>query len=94
MAIPGDVPDAVSRTVVDPRALPAGWRRYPGPEALAELGTRWAARGHTALLLVPSALVPEERNVFLNPAHPDTRLVRIGRPQRFGFDARMWKGRS
>jgi len=35
----------------------------------------WLAQGSTALLAVPSAIVPETFNVLLNPAHPDA--VRI-----------------
>lgn len=90
VAIAADVPDAVSRRDVRVDALPAGWRSYPAPEALADLGTRWVGEGETALLVVPSAVIPRESNYLLNPRHPDFRSVRIGRPERFTFDRRLW----
>jgi RES domain-containing protein len=43
------------------------------------------------VLVVPSAIVPQERNVLLNPAHRDFRVIRRGAPEPFSFDPRMWK---
>ena len=91
VAIPADVPDGVSRTRIEIRALPRHWRRYPAPEALAELGTRWADEGRTAMLVVPSAIVPAESNYLLNPRHADFVKIRVGSPEPFSFDPRMWK---
>jgi RES domain-containing protein len=39
------------------------------------IGDIWLTQGVTALLMVPSAIVPETFNVLVNPAHPD--VVRI-----------------
>jgi RES domain-containing protein len=39
--------------------------------------------------VVPSVIVPQERNVLLNPAHPDFRRIRLGAPEPFSFDPRM-----
>ncbi len=67
------------------------WRDDPAPERLAELGTRWLREGKTAVLAVPSAVIPREGNYLLNPLHSAFRNARIGRPERFAFDPRMWK---
>jgi RES domain-containing protein len=56
---------------------------------LADLGTAWARKGTTAVLAVPSAIVPRERHYLLNPAHPDFVRVRVGRPEPFTLDPRM-----
>ena len=71
--------------------LPAGWRNYPAPEALKDLGTAWARGGETAALWVPSAVIPRERNLLLNPRHPDFGRIRILPAEPFSFDPRMWK---
>lgn len=92
MAIPADLPDRVSRRSVDPSDLPPNWRTYPAPEALADIGTTWARARETAVLVVPSVVVPHERNYLLNPAHPAFSAIRVGTPESFAFDARMWKG--
>jgi RES domain-containing protein len=53
------------------------------------VGDAWlAARTHAALS-VPSVLVPQERNLLLDPAHPRFSEVRIGAPQPFRFDDRL-----
>jgi RES domain-containing protein len=89
--IAADLPEDLAVTPLDPAELPRGWRRYPAPESLAEIGTRWAEAAKTAVLAVPSAVVPEERNYLLNPAHPDFRRTSVGKPEPFSLDARMWK---
>ena len=89
--IPADMPEDVAIRQVAARALPRNWRDFPAPEALQDLGTTWARRGATAVLGVPSAVVPHERNYLLNPAHPDFRRVRVHAPEPFSFDPRLWK---
>lgn len=89
--IPADIPDEVSRREIAAATLPPTWRRYPGPGHLADLGTAWVRAGTTAVLVVPSAIVPQERNVLLNPGHRDFRGIRLGTPEPFSFDPRMWK---
>ena len=91
VSIAADVPDALSSESLEARALPRNWRRYPAPEALAELGTRWVREGKTAVLAVPSVVVPQERNYLLNPAHADFKRVLVGKPDPFSLDLRMWK---
>jgi RES domain-containing protein len=91
VAIPVDVPDALSVETIKIASLPKDWRRYPAPEALKNIGTAWAAKASTAILAVPSALIPEERNYLLNPKHRDFKRLRIHKPIPFRFDPRMWK---
>lgn len=71
--------------------LPSAWRRYPAPEGLQDLGTRWLLGEQSAVLSVPSAVVPVERNFLLNPAHQDFAQILPHEPQPFRFDPRMWK---
>ena len=78
-------------TSVDLHDLPDDWRRYPPPPALTAFGERWLRASKTAVLSVPSVVIPHERNFILNPAHEDFASFRIGRPEPFGFDPRMWK---
>lgn len=91
VAIPADIPDSVRLDTVRIDGLLRGWRRYPAPEALKDIGTAWVTKGSTAVLAVPSAVIPEERNYLLNPAHRDFKRIRIRKPVPFHFDSRMWK---
>ncbi len=56
-----------------------------------ELGTSWARSARSIGLSVPSAIVPEERNVVLNPSHRSWRHVRLEVARDFTFDPRMYK---
>lgn len=91
VAMPAEIPDDVRIQQITIRDLPRNWRDAPAPEALRDLGTAWVSRGATAVLAVPSAVIPKEWNYLLNPAHPDFRRIRMGGPEPFRFDPRMWK---
>ena len=91
VAIPAEIPDSVALTRIDPSDLPRSWRRAPAPESLARVGTDWVTAGTTAVLCVPSALVPRERNVLLNPRHADFAKIRIGAAEPFSFDPRLMR---
>ena len=87
-SIPARFDDALVE-VVAARSLPASWRDYPAPSALQQIGDRWAAEGRSAVLRVPSVIVPAEVNYLLNPGHRDFATIAIGRPSRFQFDRRL-----
>lgn len=85
-----DVPDDVSRTTITVRRLPGTWRKTPAPAALAASGDRFASRRRDAILIVPSALAPDESNWLLNPQHRDFQRIRIHRPEPFAYDSRFF----
>ena len=89
VAVPADIPDAVAVGQARATDLPRGWRSIPAPAALAELGRRWAEARDTAVLAVPSAVIPHELNYLLNPHHPHFKRIRVGRPEPFTFDPRL-----
>ncbi len=91
VAIRAELPDAVAVERVEASALPKDWRRYPGPVALKDRGSAWAASGRSVALLVPSAVTPIENNIVLNPRHPDIAALAHGKPGPFEFDRRMWR---
>jgi RES domain-containing protein len=91
VAVPAGIPDGVSLAEVEGSTLPANWRAYPAPDRLADLGSAWAASNRSAVLVVPSAVIPAERNYVLSPGHPEFRAIRVGTAQPFAFDPRMWK---
>jgi len=91
ISILGTLPGDVSVRELRESDLPAHWRTYPGPAELQAMGTAWLAERRTAVLIVPSAINPLERNLLLkNPRHPDMNRLRVepGRP--FQFDPRLF----
>jgi len=69
--------------------LPRHWRTAPGLEVTQRIGDEWLASGRSLALAVPSAIVPEEWNYLLNPAHPRFGSLRFGRPVPFLLDPRL-----
>jgi RES domain-containing protein len=84
-----DLPPHVSSETIDPTSLPKRWSAVPAPRALQRLGTAWLTALRSAALVVPSAIIPIERNVLLNPQHPDSVHVRIVARAPFTFDTRL-----
>lgn len=70
-------------------ALPNDWRAEPPPLSTRRLGDAWARALRSAILAVPSVIIPGETNYLLNPAHPDFRKIAIGQPAGFAFDPRL-----
>ncbi len=91
IAIPADIPDHLGVDNVEVANLPRNWRAYPAPEALKGIATEWINKASTAVLGVPSAVIPSEWNYLLNPRHADFGRIRIQNSLPFEFDARMWK---
>lgn len=69
--------------------LPADWRESPPGSSTRQIGDAWVADEVSAVLRVPSAIVPQEYNYLLNPGHPDFDRIRIGPPQDLPLDPRL-----
>ena len=83
-----EVPDEDVRTVAD-QELPPSWRARPVSLEARSLGDGWISRSVSVALSVPSVVVPLERNLLLNPAHPRFATVSISEPLLFTFDDRL-----
>jgi RES domain-containing protein len=91
VAVPAYIPDGLAVSSVATARLPKNWRAAPAPRALGRMGTAWAREGKTAVLAVPSAVIPQERNYLLNPVHLLFPRIQIGVAEPFAFDPRIWK---
>lgn len=74
---------------LEPVALPSDWKMEPPPLSTRQLGDDWARSSRSAILAVPSVIIPDETNYLLNPTHPDFRKIAIGQPADFAFDPRL-----
>lgn len=69
--------------------LPPGWDAPSGSVAARAFGRGWRTEGRSAVLRVPSVLVPDDFNFLLNPHHPRFSQIRIGDPIAFAWDPRF-----
>ena len=70
--------------------LPKDWQREPPPVSLQRLGDQWVKAGDSLILAVPSAIVPNELNLLLNPRHPDFTKIDIHTATDLTLDRRLF----
>lgn len=74
------------------KTLPDGWRAWPWSMRTQAIGSAWVARGDTVALRVPSAVVPRERNLLVDAAHPEFARVSVEGPLALDVDGRLVDG--
>ena len=86
-----EAPDQVEVTRIPMASLPRTWR----DDLLLTRGKgdEWLSTGQSALLEVPSAILPETFNLLLNPRHPDAERVDVLWHEPFPYDRRFFKGK-
>jgi RES domain-containing protein len=89
-----EAPDALKQASVEPKQLP-GWAEAD-MIASRRAGDAWLDGAKTAVLRVPSVVFDVERNVLINPDHPDFRRIRLVGIEPVPWDERLFseKGRS
>lgn len=92
--IPAQLPETLSITSVGVADLAADWRLINRRDALQRIGRDWLAQGRSAVLAVPSAVLPAERNYLLNPRHPDFAKIIMGEPEALETDLRLMRNLS
>jgi len=91
VSVDAEIPDNLPRESIPIGNLPSAWKDSPPPDQLKAIGQAWLVRNQTAILEVPSVMIPTESNYLLNPAHPDFERITIGKFRLFAYDPRMKK---
>lgn len=86
-----EIPDSVRTVAWELSDLPADWRDQPAPASTRAKGDRRLSGLSSAVLILPSVVLPSERNILLNPEHPEFKSIKISAPAPFSFNPRMWK---
>jgi RES domain-containing protein len=88
--IPVRVPEQIL-VHIDQATLPTDWRELSARNDLQQIGAAWVHSETSAVLAVPSAVVPAEFNFLLNPAHPEYPLIEIGTQTEWLTDQRLMR---
>ena len=86
-----EVPDALwhARRTLTPADLTVGWSAIPEGKVSLDIGDVWLQEAPTALLAVPSVIVPEESNVLINPLHPQAADIHAAKVRPWFYDQRL-----
>jgi RES domain-containing protein len=88
--VTAEVPDDLPTERILADKLPSQWRRAPAPPELARIGDEFVQKADHLILIVPSALAPNENNWLLNPQHPDFKRVVLAPVEPLNYDPRMF----
>src|SRR5260370_11883795 len=92
LVTPIEVPDSLTVRTLSIENLPHLWDAGEPISGTRDIGTEWANAATSAVLAVPSAVIPREYNYILNPRHPDFSKIKFFSSEPFYFDDRL--GRS
>ena len=87
-----DIPASIwrSRDRHIPTTLPVGWDNCPPSKASLDFGDKWLKENRTAVLVVPSAIAPEDAVILLNPLHPKTASITATKLRKWLYDPRLF----
>jgi RES domain-containing protein len=81
--------DEALMTTIDSKKLPKGWKAQPPGAVSKNIGDEWIRSERSAVLALPSIIVPLERTFLLNPKHRDFAKIKIKDIGRFALDPRL-----
>jgi len=84
-----EIPDDLAIDRVDLIDLPVNWKEFSQQVSTRIVGDKWAKSGNTAVLKVPSAIIPQEFNYILNPSHLEFKRIKLISSDEFSFDRRL-----
>lgn len=86
-----DIPEPVwsVRETLTPVSLPTAWDASPTGKASLDIGDEWLKSSRAAVMAVPSAIVPEDAVVLINPLHRDAAAITALKTRKWLYDPRL-----
>ena len=84
-----EVPDEASRLDIDLADLPSDLIGEQADERCRQLGDGWLKVQEHLICTIPSIIIPQERNMMINPTHRLMAKVKLVSTERFRFDPRL-----
>ena len=84
-----EAPDSLKLATIGPGEV-KGWADADMTASRAA-GDAWLDKAATAVLRVPSVVFEVERNVLINPAHPDFRRIKVVGTEPVRWDDRLFE---
>ena len=85
-----ELPDEIDLLApVQSADLPSGWNAIPHGHASAAFGGAWLGSVASLALELPSVVVPQARNLLVDPLHPASSRLRLLDQTPFRLDQRL-----
>jgi len=85
-----ELPEGLVIPKVNPNILKQDWRHNPPLSFLQDYGTDWLLSQKSLALKIPSAVLPYENNILINPNHKQFPKVKIIRKSILDLDSRVF----
>ncbi len=86
-----EIPDKIIIQEVKIEDLPEDWNSKPPTLTTQTIGDDFVTQNESAVLKVPSSIVPQEYNYLINPNHPDAKKLKVIKKISLNFDSRLKK---
>jgi RES domain-containing protein len=86
-----EIPDSIDFQQITAESLPDNWKEFPHNKTTQQVGEKFVLECEYLFIKVPSAVVPGDYNILINPQHPDFKQVKIKNKVKFDFDQRLFK---
>lgn len=86
-----EIPDEITIQEVMLKDLPKNWDSKPPIQITQAIGDSFVNAKGSAVLKVPSSIVPEEYNYLINPNHVDSGKIKVVKVSKMNFDSRLGK---
>lgn len=85
------IPKNIKKVEITENELPIGWNKNDEKAYLIcqQIGDNWIRKQASCVLVVPSAIIANEKNILINPNHLDFSKIVIKTLQVFNFDKRL-----
>ena len=84
-----EIPAKVKVKTISIKKLPPNWYKFESYSITQKLGDNWLEKQQSAVLKVPSSVVPKEFNYLINPNHKDFKYIKLVSTEDFKFDPRI-----
>ena len=76
---------------ISEKSLPEGWNKKDERAHLIcrIYGDNWIKNQESCILIVPSAIIANEKNILINPNHKDFNEIKLKSTEPFLFDKRL-----
>lgn len=86
-----EISDDLIKPKVKQKTLHANWRDNPPTIHTQAYGTSWLQSKKSLAIQVPSAILPQQHNVLINPKHEKIKHLKIIKTDTLNIDPRVFK---
>jgi RES domain-containing protein len=85
------IPNSIKKMEINIKNLPIGWNGNDEKSQLIcqKIGDNWLRNQHSSVLVVPSVIIANEKNILINTNHLDFDKIKLKSVQSFSFDKRL-----